>query len=263
LFWAVILVALGFLFLANNLGLIAVNVWSLFWPVFLILLGVWFLVGSQRGGQDVKIVSGSVDLGDAARAGITIKHGAGRLTHSGKAESGKLVSGTFALGLDSRVKTSGDKLDVVLQPSTPDFPDIIFPWNWFGGRGIEWDFSLSDQIPLDLVFEIGAVDAHLDLSELNVKDLVIKTGASSTNLTLPAAAGASHLKIEAGAATLNVKVPEGVAARIEASAGLATVSVDQARFPRQNGYYQSPDYDSAANKVDIRIETGMATIDIG
>ena len=68
--------------------------------------------------------------------------------------------------------------------------------------------------------------------------------------------------MEAGAASLVIHVPDGVAARVDYDAGLASVSVDQNRFPKQNGIYQSADFESAENKVDIRIETGMASIAI-
>jgi hypothetical protein len=130
------------------------------------------------------------------------------------------------------------------------------------GKGFQWDCGFTTDIPLDLVFEIGAVEANLDLTELQVKDLALKTGASSTRLKLPAKAGMTHLKVEAGAASVEIDVPDGVAARVETSAGLASIDVDQSRFPRVNGYYQSADYDTAENKVDIRIETGVASIEI-
>lgn len=263
-FWAVILIVLGFLFLAANLGLLSTNIWRLFWPAFLVLLGVWFLVGSTSGGSSagLKMEQGSVELGGAQSASVTVKHGAGRLTLGGSADPGKLVSGSFANGLDARVQEVGDRLQVMLQPQSKAFPDVFFPGSWLSGKGLAWDFSLTNEIPLDLVFEIGAVDAHLDLSELKVKDLLVKTGASSTKLRLPAAAGSTYFKVEAGAASMEITVPEGVAARIETEAGLASVKVNESRFPKGNGIYQSPDYESAENKVDIRIETGVASIEI-
>jgi hypothetical protein len=261
-FWAALLVGMGCLFLANNLGLFTINVWSLFWPVFLILLGVWFLIGTSHGASDLVMEEGSIDLQNASRASVVVKHGAGMLEIGGIADSGKLVSGTFANGLDARVKKDGDALNVVMQPDRPPFPEVIFPWNWMGGKGFHWDCGFTPDIPLNLTFEIGAVDAHLDLSALQVKDLILKTGASSSNLKLPAQAGQTYLKVEAGAASVVIEVPEGVAARVETSAGLASISVDQNRFPKLNGNYQSDDYESANNKVDIRIETGLGSIEI-
>jgi len=262
LFWAVMLVGFGFALLANNLGIITVNIWRFFWPVFLIGLGVWFLIGTATGTGDVEMVEGSVDLDDSESASIVVKHGAGKLELTGIAEPGKLVSGNFASGLDARVSKTGNKLNVVLQPQHHSFPDVFFPGNWIGGKGLSWEFGLSNELPLDLVFEVGAVDAHLDLTALLVKNISLQTGASSIKLKLPAAAGTTYLKVEAGAAAIDIQVPEGVAARVETSAGLASINVDQTRFPKQGGVYQSVDYEKAENKVDIRIETGVSSIEI-
>ncbi|MCK5794944.1 MAG: hypothetical protein KAH12_09560 [Anaerolineales bacterium] len=262
LFWAVMLVGFGFVLLANNLGIITVNVWRFFWPVFLIGLGIWFLIGTAVGTGDLEMVAGSVDLDDSERASIVVKHGAGKLELTGISEPGKLVSGNFATGLDARVSKTGNTLNVVLQPQRHSFPDVFFPGNWNGGKGLLWEFGLSNELPLDLAFEIGAVNAHLDLTALQVKNISLQTGASLTNLKLPAAAGLTYLKVEAGAASIDIQVPVGVAARVEAEHGLASVNVDQNRFPKSGGVYQSPDYEEAENKVDIRIETGVSSIEI-
>ena len=37
---------------------------------------------------------------------------------------------------------------------------------------------------------------------------------------------------------------------------------DSASFPAAAGGYESPDYDSAANKVDIFVETGVGSVEI-
>ena len=57
-------------------------------------------------------------------------------------------------------------------------------------------------------------------------------------------------------------MPQGVAASIEVRSALAGVHVDGTRFPRSGSGYRSPDYDSAANKVEIRVETGVGSLDI-
>jgi hypothetical protein len=258
----VVLVGAGFLLLANNLGIFTINIWRLFWPAVLIILGVWFLVGTAAGKTEFEMEESSLDLGDAESASVTVKYGAGRLRMDASAEEGKLVSGTFASGLDSRVKKTGSSLDVVLQPPRQAFPDVFFPGNWIGGRGLAWDCGLAKDIPLNLVFEMGAAEVSLDFTDLQIKDLVLKTGASSTEVKLPAQAGMTHFKVEAGAASVVIDVPEGVAARVDADAGMASVSVDQNRFPKQGGIYQSADYETSDNKIDIRIETGVASIEI-
>ena len=262
MFWAILLVGLGFLFLASNLGFITVNVWGLFWPVFLILLGIFILIGYSRGPYSMVQEEGSVDLEGAASASVRVKHGAGVITVDSSADPGKLVSGTFTNGLDARVKKVGEGLDLIMQPERPIFPDVIFPWNWTSSKGFEWDFGFSKEIPLNLVFETGAGEAVIDLTELQVKDLKLSTGASSSEIKLPESAGITHVKVEAGAAAVVIHVPDGVGARIESESGLAAIEIDQNRFPKMNGYYQSANYEEAENKADIRIESGVASIEI-
>jgi hypothetical protein len=44
--------------------------------------------------------------------------------------------------------------------------------------------------------------------------------------------------------------------------GAAEFKIDESRFPRNGSYYQSPDFDSAANSVDMSIDAGAASIRI-
>jgi hypothetical protein len=91
---------------------------------------------------------------------------------------------------------------------------------------------------------------------------LLQTGASAIDLTLPANAGYTRVDISAGAASVTVRVPSGVAARVRARGGLASVCVDRDRFPRVRGVHQSLDYDTALNKVDVNIETGVGSVDV-
>ena len=122
--------------------------------------------------------------------------------------------------------------------------------------------GLNKEVLLSLDVETGASDTRLDLTDLRVIDLQMKTGASATHLTLPAHAGHTRARISSGVSAVNVRVPSGVAARIRVQSGLAGVSVDRSRFPRSGGVYQSPDYDAAENKAEIHIDTGVGAVDV-
>jgi hypothetical protein len=80
-------------------------------------------------------------------------------------------------------------------------------------------------------------------------------------VTLPSR-GRLRADFDLGAASLDVIVPEGVSARIRASMGAADLNVNQARFPRSGNVYQSADFDTAANAVDITIDAGAAGIKV-
>ena len=139
---------------------------------------------------------------------------------------------------------------------------LITPWNWVNTYRRTWTLALSDAIPLSVRVNTGASDNKIDLSALRVTRLKLDAGASSTKVTLPAHAGFTEVRGSTGAASLDIIVPEGVAARIHTSSALASVSVDRNRFPKAASGYQSPDYDTAANKVDISFDIGVGSISI-
>jgi hypothetical protein len=261
-FWAVILIVAGTLLLLSNLGIINVNVWGVIWPLLLIALGLFVLWGAFFGRSSVEAEEATIPLEGATQARIRVNHGAGRLHVEGGAGSSELLTGTFGGGLTQRVRRDGDRLDVEMRLPADVFPSFVFPWMWGTRNSLDWSFSLNGDIPLALRFETGAGEANLDLSGLLVTELRLETGASSTDITLPANAGYTKAKINAGAASAILRVPPGVAARIRASGGLASISVDRDRFPRQAGVYQSPDYETASNKVDLTIDTGVGSISV-
>jgi hypothetical protein len=138
----------------------------------------------------------------------------------------------------------------------------VMDFPFFGPRiQFDWDVALNSQIPTALTLNVGANKSTLDLRDLNLTDLKLETGASETRVTLPAN-GRYHADFDLGAASLEVTVPDGLSARIRASVGMAGVSVDESRFPRSGGYYQSPDFDSASNSVDMTIDAGAASIKV-
>lgn len=257
IFWGTILVLLGLLLLLSNMGILKANVWGIIWPIGLILLGVWIILGLFLR-RNHAVEQASVALEGASQASLRIGHAAGRLQISSGAGAGNLLDGEFGGGVDLSKRRAGDTLDVRLNLDQ----SWSLPFAWSPGDTLNWSLRLTNEVPLSLELETGANDARVDLTELKVASLRLSSGASSTDLSLPARAGYTRVKISTGAASVKVRVPQGVAASIRYSSGLASVTVDKERFPRAEKGYQSPDYDLAENKVDLEIETGVGSIDI-
>ncbi|MBI4770579.1 MAG: hypothetical protein HY784_09285 [Chloroflexi bacterium] len=175
-----------------------------------------------------------------------------------------LYSGVFGGGLDKQVTRSGDRLEATLRPRSDDWAAWrgAWPWNWGLRSGFAWDVALNPAIPLAVTLETGASENELDLSGLRLTEITLKTGASATRLTLPASAGHTHARIESGAASVDVRVPEGVAARIHGVMGLGVLAVDQARFPKRDGGYESPDFIGAANRVELEVQGGVGSVSV-
>jgi hypothetical protein len=116
-------------------------------------------------------------------------------------------------------------------------------------------------VPIDLEIESGVSEMTLNLETLRVPKLSIETGASRASIVLPAH-GQTNAMIEGGAARIDITVPKNVAARITLDGGPNQIHIDEQRFPRQGDVYQSPGFDTATDRVTLRIEVGASRLTV-
>ena len=197
----------------------------------------------------------AIPLEPAGDAEVMVTFGGGHL-RIGTAAPGMLVDGTFAGGV--RVERGGGAGRARLAPPTP-------PSGWALNREpYTWTMGVTGEVPLRLRVESGAADAELDLGGLRLAELRLRTGASETRVALPAAAGHTRVDAEGGAAAIRFRVPDGVAARIRSSMALGSSDVDTARFPRnaEGNAWESPDFATAANRVEIEVRGGVGSVSV-
>ena len=283
----VFLIAVGTVLLLQALGVLSWGLWVTlwrFWPVLLILLGLsivlrrapaWIMsaivllalagmVGAAyaiHDSSDEGTYSGSFSqaLEGADKARVEVDFGAGTLSLTELANSSEnLVEGEFS-GAAGEVKTSvrreGDEVTLKLSRDGAG-------WSWGVSPKEVWDVGLSQRIPVDLDVDVGASDVDLDLSGLLVQKFSLETGAADVDVKFPQAAGETKASIRAGAASLDLVIPEGVAASITIDSGLSSIDVDEARFPKAGDKYESPDFDSAQNKLTLDIDVGAASLKV-
>lgn len=251
--WGVLLVLAGVLFLLNSLGILAVNVWGVLWPTALILFGVAALAGAFRRGEADGVVEGlALQLKGYEEAAVSIRFGAGRLALAGGAPPDELLNGSFGGGVIHQLDPDGEVARVELRA-----PDGLPP-----SEGREWDVALNEAIPLTLDLSTGASETLLNLTATRTRRLDVHTGAGRVELDLPAAAGQTAVQIEGGAGEVIVRVPEGVAARVTGVTVLGALEVDEERFSRAGEGWQSADYGSAANQVEITVRFGAGRVQI-
>lgn len=252
-FWGYVLIAAGALFLLDSTGILNINAWGVIWALVILGAGVWMLMRFSFNREAKDTESLKIPLEGASQANIKLKHGAGRLSFAAGAEPGDLISGTYNDRLRHSAEKVGETLQVRIRGDSWYFPNV---------EPRHWTLRLNDQIPMILNIDSGAGESKVDLSALKVSELRLSSGASATHVTLPGGAGFTKAKIDSGVGSIQVRIPEGVAASIRASGGLSSTTVDRNRFPRSGGRYQSPDYDSAENKVELVVSTGVGAIDI-
>ena len=294
LFWPLLLITAGALFLLQNLGYLPWGFWGAiwrFWPVLLIIIGVQLFFGRQypwlAAGVVVVLLIAAVagaallprqlsdlpavgrgfgsdreqvvtqELGSLEQARVELKMDAGRL------KLGSLPEGSRQLA-EARMESASDRVGINRSMQTRGARGTLrleASGDWFplGDTAPYLLVKLSPKVPLDIDLSTGAGESDVDLTDLRVEQLVAETGAGSATVRLPSA-GQSQARVQAGVGELTVSVPEGVAARIRVESGLGSVSVDQSRFPRSGDAYVSPGFDKAMNRVDLKIQAGMGSI---
>ncbi|HSV84963.1 MAG TPA: DUF5668 domain-containing protein [Levilinea sp.] len=256
IFWGVIIITAGVLLLLDRLGLLAAGFNAIFWPLVLIVLGMLILFRPVFGRRGMKSEQFSIPLENTTSAEIKLNHGAGRLSLKATGMPGVLLEGSFRGEMSHEVRRNGDNAFVKLSSEVVILPPFT------GLHERSWDIAVARSLPIKLHLQSGASENILDLTDLKINELDIETGASSTQVRLPAAAGFTRVEVESGAASVIIQVPEGVAARIYTTGGLSSITVNTQRFPRRDGHYQSPDYESAANRVEMHLEMGVGSIEV-
>jgi hypothetical protein len=259
LFWGISVMFFGFLLLLNSLGFLAINVWKFVGPAVLILLGLWFIFNTIFHKTPEAPESLSIPAEGAEEFHLELSHGAGQLRVSADAMLSDLLRGSFQNGVDAKVTRHGSSAQIALKPFG-DPVDFIIPGNF---HGLNWDVKLNAGLPVSIDLKGGASETILNLAQVNLKRLDISTGASKTEVTFSEKTRYSRAKISAGVAAVNLYIPSQIAASITVSGKeFSSIRVDNTRFIQQGDRYESADYATAENKLDLEINPGLGEVNI-
>ncbi|QXV66507.1 hypothetical protein INP83_05335 [Mucilaginibacter sp. 21P] len=130
---------------------------------------------------------------------------------------------------------------------------------------IQWDSDNTNAATMKLnakpVWNInvkaGATKVDFDLSKFRVRNLNINGGAGEFDVRMGMPVSATRIEVATGVSSIDIKVPEGAAVQIKTSTGLSSDS-----FPgftdKGNSTYETPNFDSAANKMFIVMKGGLS-----
>jgi len=242
------LIALGVFLLLRGAGIIESD---FIWPGILIGAGAVLIAGAMRRGT-VATRSIDIPIDGASRARVRIDHGGGELRVGSLAASSPSLCGGSVGEVEQKVSRSRDRLDVSLRQRRR---------SWVRSLGREFRIDFNPGIELELDLHTGASDSRLDLTQLLVNSLELKTGASSTVIYCPER-GHTRASVDAGAASVEFHIPVIAAGRITTDTGIAEVDIDTRRFMPSSGGYESPDYGTAVNRVDLHIHGGLASFKV-
>lgn len=285
-FWPVILIAVGLnMILGRRFPVVSAIL------VVVILaagIGVAYLFDRTAGpGQYLGESRHSWALDGINRLELEIEFGAGSLAiDSGVSPGADELFVVRATGTDVAVNpvprgggagyrplAMDGNVAVKLSPEASRFPRVAYDsgrnldidlWGpFYRLRDTGWDIGISpDVTEVKLDIEGGAAEMDLRLTDLNVKTLDMDIGAADVYIDLPTNAGHTDVYIDAGAADIDISVPDGVAALIKSDSGTSSIDIDDARFSRTGEIWQSPNYVTEQNTVEINIDAGASSVSI-
>ncbi|MGQ9599075.1 MAG: LiaI-LiaF-like domain-containing protein [Anaerolineae bacterium] len=287
LFWPVILITAGVLFLLDNLGMLNVNFWQLWrlWPIVLILAGLDILVASRSwlgnlfvlaltlaviAGVVILILTAPQVLGPIAeqslervsepldgveRAHLEIDFTAGQLSIGRLEDSPLLVEGELKLATQTKpvwqAERSAGQANLSLR-----YKQSYQSWS----RGDEWTLRLSPRVGFSLEVNVGAGGATFDLTGLDIQALKVKSGVSGTRILFPAR-GQFSAEITGGVGALDLEVPEDMAVRLEIDRGIGAVHISD-RFKKEGAEFVTGDWASNPNRIDLKIQVGIGAVTV-
>jgi hypothetical protein len=228
-------------------------------------------------------------LNGATSALVDIRADDGNLTIGAQAGDEDLLAGGEIEYLEERgvpvrtVASDGGRATLTLTGPTA-LGRKGLPWEVCNG-GTRWDVVINPRAVTDLVVHSNGGNLTLALAGTAVAGVRADTGGGNIDLTLPentAGASASAItgggnvtvvlgrgatrtaRVEAtsGAGNVVVRLPDGLAARVHAHTGLGKLTVDPRFVAVGDDTYQSPDYDGAADRVEITAESGAGNVEI-
>jgi cell wall-active antibiotic response 4TMS protein YvqF len=295
-FWPLLLIALGLVFLLSNFGVISGVSWlaiASLWPLLLILIGLdiafarrWpvptlaaevaviaaglalvayspnlslgiFTFGNGDGPGVDEV---TVPRGNATELALSLNAGATRSYHvTGGAPA--LVEAKSA-NEDLRVRTSGTtRANVRLDQVSPGF---LHPTN-----SGDIQIRVASDIPTSITVNVGAGEFDIDLSDVRLTDARVNIGASSMRFVLPKPTGNVDIRMNGGASSIAILVPDGVEARIATTGGLLSLRSDNTRLGTGGASggciacgstIETSGYSSASNRVTVTISAGASSI---
>ena len=258
LFWPILLIGVGVVWLLGNLGWIptpSLRMLLRLWPLILIVIGLDIMFGRRS-----PIIGGLIGLGAVALVIVLLLFGSSlgleALEPSGELQTltfseplGSATSARITLDLE-RYPTSVKALsasDLLIDAELDTYTDVNFSargnreksvslehvsdygfdLDWIDtiASDARWEIDLSPDVPIDLMIDVGSGSATIDLMYLEISDLEIDGGSGSTDLTLPESSSLYSANIDGGSGSFDIEFESGAEVRVEMDVGSGSFDI--------------------------------------
>ncbi len=232
----------------------------------------------------------SKTLDGAISARFDIHTGTGNLTIDGLPGGEQLLaSGTveYVQGQNPptpSVTTNNGQTTFTLKAEGGRQASFRLPWSACNAL-TNWQMHLNPRISSDITAHSGGGNVKLNLASMAVSRVCADSGGGNLEVILPenaarldvaARSGGGNVVVEiaggtrgsgtveahSGAGNVRVRLPSGLAARIHATTGMGKTIIDPRFTKLDGGIHQSPDYESAADRVEISIKSGAGNVSV-
>ena len=255
-FWPILLIGIGALWLLNNLNLLPGwswgSIWRL-WPVFLIAIGLDLLIARRspilgaivavatiglvvvlvQAGTTLGITSNpdviteqfSEELGTANSARIELDFSVGPTSVESLVGSNDLIQAEITHLGEVEFSSSGTSRKTIQL----DTKELSFNSGWFdfvNERELRWEIGISPDIPVEVDIKGGVGEADLDLSQLDLTGLNLDVGVGKIAIYLPATADAYEARISGSVGETYIEIAEGADIRLNVDGGVGEVTIN-------------------------------------
>jgi hypothetical protein len=304
-FWAILLIAIGVLFILNNFGVFDFGwraLWSL-WPLILILWGIsilpikdWIKITGL-----VLVLAFTVTffnrLTQHSPWFVFHNHGGDSWDWNWEEEDSDTITHNYrdqnlTVPFDSLSRKGVLRLIAAagnfnLNGVTSDFLDFKkkgdignYSLTTADNNGVKTidltmeknrirhsvkentvDIKLTDKLPWDLDFDIGAAEITLDLRDYRIDTVNVDAGASSINFKIGEKNPATHMSFNAGAASITVEIPKTSGCQVVSESFMVSKNFE-GLDKKSDGHYETPDFAVSKNKIYITVKTALSKISI-
>jgi hypothetical protein len=125
----------------------------------------------------------------------------------------------------------------------------------------EWDITMNDEVPTDLVVKVGAGESDLDLDSLSLTGLDLKMGAGKTTVDLTGDyAKDFDASIEGGVGEATVLLPSEVGVKAKAEGGLGKINAKGLK--KVDGSYVNDAYGESDINISVDVKGGVGEINL-
>jgi hypothetical protein len=150
---------------------------------------------------------------------------------------------------------SGDTGELMVKQGSAEGGDLS------GDARNEWDIRLNDELPTDLVVQMGAGESNLDLDSLTLSGVDLQMGAGKTTVDLTGDYARSFdTSIQGGVGEATVEMPSDVGVKAKAEGGLGKINAEGLK--RVGNAYVNDAYGESDVNLNVDVQGGVGEINL-